>query len=72
MKEIEKEIVIIRNMIDVLNRCLMISISRAKVRDSIKIKKDIRVVKKELNRLLEVRDETGDALKEKKQDAKVQ
>lgn len=72
MKEIDKEIVVLRNMIDVLNRCLMISISRAKIKDSIKTKKDIKRVKKELNRLLEARDETGDELKEKKKDANIQ
>jgi hypothetical protein len=56
LKEIEKEIVIIRNMIDVLNRCLMISISKAEIREIIKTKKDIRMCKKELHKLIEAKD----------------
>jgi hypothetical protein len=68
MKEIEKEIVIVRNMIDVLNRCLLLSISRARIRESMTIKKDIRTCKNELNRLIEAKNEP----KEKEKDGAFQ
>ncbi|MBT2728364.1 hypothetical protein J7E63_15645 [Bacillus sp. ISL-75] len=72
MKDLEKEILVIKNMIDILNRCLMISITNARIRETINTRKDIKICKKELKKLLEARDEIGNVAREKKQDAEVQ
>jgi hypothetical protein len=69
MKEVEREIEVVKNMIDILNRCLFISLKNHRVREVKSTVKDIQLCKKELRKLIVARDE---AKKEPATNGKVQ
>jgi hypothetical protein len=64
MKKVEREIEVLRHMIDLLNRCLIISLKNVKLSETKSILKDIQTCKKELNKLIKARDEQKESAKD--------
>jgi hypothetical protein len=64
MRDLEKEIEVIKSMIDLLNRCLFISLKNNRIKEVKNTVKDIQLCKRELRKLILARDEAPEAQKE--------
>lgn len=62
--EAEKEIKLIQSMIDLLYRCLFISIKNKRIQEIKSTLNDIQICKKELKKLITAKDEAQEAQKE--------
>lgn len=65
MKDANREIFIVQNMLDSLYQCLYISASNKRIKEAKRILADIKIVKMELKKLHRQEHALGDALKEK-------